>query len=222
MPLPGAVELLQELAGEYRVVGVVSGRPAAFLIERFALADPGSRVRAFGLYGMETVAGGGEIVRSAEALGWSAAVEEAGRLAAHDAPARVRVEPKGLAVTIHYREAPGAADWAAETAGRLAAATGLRAHAGKMSFELRPPVSADKGTVVDSVSHGLSGLCYLGDDVGDLPAFAALDRLGEMAVLTCKVAVGGAEAPPELVTAADLVVDGPAGSVALLRQLAVD
>ena len=56
--------------------------------------------------------------------------------------------------------------------------TGLVAHAARRSVELRPPVSADKGTVVRTLTAGRPSACFLGDDAGDLPAFAELDRLG--------------------------------------------
>ena len=59
----------------------------------------------------------------------------------------------------------------------------------------------------------------IGDDVGDLAAFAAAERLVERGVRTTKVAVRSEEAPPELLSRADLVVDGPPGVLDLLRSL---
>ena len=59
----------------------------------------------------------------------------------------------------------------------------------------------------------------MGDDAGDLPAFAALDRFAAAGGTALRVAVASDEAPPELLAAADLLVDGPEGVVALLRQL---
>jgi trehalose 6-phosphate phosphatase len=67
--------------------------------------------------------------------------------------------------------------------------------------------------------EGLDGSLYAGDDLPDLDAFAALDRLATTGVATVKVAVRSEETPTELVEAADLVVDRPAGLVRLLADL---
>ncbi|HEY4401944.1 MAG TPA: trehalose-phosphatase, partial [Acidimicrobiia bacterium] len=63
--------------------------------------------------------------------------------------------------------------------------------------------------------------CFAGDDRGDLDAFAALARLQAEGRLetAVRIAVGSAEAPPELLARADLVVDGPAGLVSVLEAL---
>jgi trehalose 6-phosphate phosphatase len=60
---------------------------------------------------------------------------------------------------------------------------------------------------------------YAGDDLGDLPAFAAVEGLraqGVPGLLVCS----GSEEVAELAKRADVVVDGPAGVVRLLRALA--
>jgi trehalose 6-phosphate phosphatase len=78
----------------------------------------------------------------------------------------------------------------------------------------------DKGTVVERLAAGCSAACFLGDDLGDLPAYAALARLAEVGGLsTVAVAVRDTEAAPEVAAAADLVVDGPDGAVAVLAWL---
>ena len=101
------------------------------------------------------------------------------------------MERKGLAVTLHFRQAPELAGWTANFAAEHEAASGLVAHPGKQSWELRPPGPTDKGTVVDELAVGLQAVCFVGDDIGDLPAFAALTRLGVAGVDTLAVAVGG-------------------------------
>ena len=86
-----------------------------------------------------------------------------------------------------------------------------------MVLEIRPPVDADKGTAVRALVRraGVSRALYAGDDTTDLDAFRGLDEL-ELGV---RVAVDSGEAPPDLVAAADLVVDGTDGVLALLRAL---
>jgi trehalose 6-phosphate phosphatase len=89
-----------------------------------------------------------------------------------------------------------------------------------MAVELLPPVSTDKGSVVAGLAQGLARVCYLGDDRGDLPAFAVLADLASKGVDTLAIAVGSDELPPELAAAADAVVDGPEGALAVLTTLA--
>ena len=66
---------------------------------------------------------------------------------------------------------------------------------------------------------GLRAALYAGDDLADLEAFTALDRLAGEGLAALKVAVQGEETPDELLAAADLVTEGPEGLVDLLRQL---
>ena len=61
--------------------------------------------------------------------------------------------------------------------------------------------------------------CYLGDDTGDLAAFRALDQLAARGIGTARIAVRGDEAPAELLHAADVTVDAPEGTAALLQTL---
>jgi trehalose-6-phosphatase len=86
-----------------------------------------------------------------------------------------------------------------------------------MVLEVRPPVEADKGTAVAALlgRAGVVRALYAGDDTTDVDAFAALDGLD----VGIKVAVGSAEAPPALLAAADLVVEGTDGMLAVLRKL---
>ena len=67
---------------------------------------------------------------------------------------------------------------------------------------------------------GARAVLFAGDDLADLEAFQALDRLRTQGVHTVKVAVRGAEERPELIRAADLVVESPSALAALLGDLA--
>ena len=218
-PLPEVVGVLHALAGRYARVAVVSGRPAAFLAEHLRLDEYPQGLIAFGLYGLER-AGDGHVTTDGRALAWVAVIDELAGRAEAEAPAGAIVERKGLSLVLHYRTAPTAALWAQAWAIEQAARTGLARHPGRMSEELRPAVPVDKGTVVASLVDGLGAACFLGDDAGDLPAFAVLDDLrAGQGVATLKVGVRSDEAPPELLHRADLVVDGPPGALDLLSRL---
>ncbi len=214
--LPGTEEVLRRLVLRYRTVGVVSGRPVRYLQDRLGGLDG---VHLAGLYGLERVVNGSVEVLP-EAARWESTVANVAAAAEAAAPAGVNVERKGLAVTLHVRLAPEHAGWITRFAGDQAATTGLVVHRGRRSVELRPPVEADKGTVVDELAEGCEAVCYLGDDLGDLPAFARLAEMRRAGRTTLAVAAASAEAPPELLARADLVVDGPAGALALLTALA--
>jgi trehalose 6-phosphate phosphatase len=231
-PMPGAVELLRRLAARYGVTAVISGRPLAFLSEQFAAtsdatfaaataADGQHEIFLVGLYGLERLAADGSTVVLADAERWRPAVDQVADAAERDLPATVEVERKGLSVTLHVRRHPEQAATAEAWAKKQARAKGLAVLAGRFSWELRPPVAADKGTIVEELAVGLDAVCFVGDDLGDVPAFAALDRLRASGVHAVKVAVRSREAPAAILDAADIVVDGPAGALAWLRALDV-
>jgi trehalose 6-phosphate phosphatase len=211
-PLPGVAAVLGDLASRYRLVAVVSGRPGSFLAAH--LDVPG--VDRWGAYGLEHVVEGGvEVVP--EAVAWQPRVSDAVARARATAPAGVGVEDKGVTVTIHYRADPAREGWVRRFAAAVADETGLSVHDAKMSVELRPPLAIDKGTVVARLvaEAGVGWACYIGDDIGDLDAFRALDAVPA----AVRVAVRSAETPAALLAAADEIVDGPGGALALLRSL---
>jgi trehalose 6-phosphate phosphatase len=134
-------------------------------------------------------------------------------------PEGVEVEHKGLSLTLHLRRHPELTDAAGAWAQEAAADAGFALRTAKRSFELHPPVAVDKGTGVDELTAGCEAACYVGDDVGDLDAFDGLDRLAARGGSAVRVAVRTEEVAAELLDRADLVVDGPAGALALLRSL---
>ena len=70
------------------------------------------------------------------------------------------------------------------------------------------------------MARGHAAVACFGDDLGDLPAFAALAELAGTGVAVARVAVVDPESPAEVALAADLVVDGPEGALDLLARLA--
>lgn len=215
-PWPGVPRLLGDLARSFGSVAVVSGRPARFLAD---VLGPPTGVALLGLYGLEEVAPDGSVVRVPDAERWRPVVARVTADARRHAPGGLGVEDKGLSVTLHWRLEPSAEPWARRFAGQAVSEQGLVAQPGRMALELRPPLATDKGTVVERLGRGWAVVACFGDDLGDLAAFSALGRLAAAGAQVLRVAVADDESPPEVLAAADLVVDGPAGAAALLRQL---
>ena len=129
------------------------------------------------------------------------------------------VERKPLTVSFHYRRAEDE-DEALTMLNAVATRArheGYVARFGRKVLELRPPVAAHKGTAVTHLlgERSLERALYAGDDTTDLDAFNALGDL-ELGV---RVAVASPEGPVELREAADVIVDGPAELLQLLRRL---
>jgi trehalose 6-phosphate phosphatase len=136
------------------------------------------------------------------------------------------LEDKVYAIVVHTRRVPDRERWTDavdRTARQIAEEHGLEIIPGKMVWELRPPVRGDKGDAVRRVvaESGARGVVVVGDDLGDLPAFAAVAELVAQGHDGLRVAVRSAESPPELLASADVVLEGPEGVLDFLRRLAV-
>jgi trehalose 6-phosphate phosphatase len=214
---PGARDALAGLIGVIGTVAVVSGRPVEFLARAIDL--PG--LTLVGQYGLERMVDGRAVV-DPRAEPYLDAVAAAADEMDRELPDLLVERKAGVAVTVHWRTAPEREADAVAVVDRIARRYGLTVYPTKMARELRPPVPADKGTAVETLLDRAAHACFAGDDRGDLDAFAALARLNAEGRLehAVRIAVGSAEAPPELLAQADLVVDGPAGLVSLLEELA--
>ncbi|WP_309097253.1 trehalose-phosphatase [Streptomyces sp.] len=218
-----AVPALAALAPKVAAVAVITGRPAAVAVRNGAFAGvPGlERLVVLGHYGAER---------------WDARSGEVSTPAPHPGVAAVRaelpglldgtgtfVEDKGRAVAVHTRRAPdpqAAFDALRAPLTALAERHGLIVEPGRLVLELRPP-GVDKGVALRAFAReiGAESVLFAGDDLGDLPAYAAVDALraeGTPGLLVCS----GSDEVTELRERADVVVDGPEGVVRLLRELA--
>ncbi len=176
-------------------------------------------MKLVGVYGCEWVEEGA-VRRAPEVEPWIEPVRQVLTVARAEAPEGLGVEHKGVSLTLHWRGVPEMEGWASSFAATWAARTGLVLQPGRMAIELRPPVGPDKGLAVERLAQGCKAVCYLGDDVGDLVAFEALDRLAAKGVEAVRVAIADEESPPELSASADLVLRGPADALEMLRALA--
>lgn len=202
VPEETRAELLR-LHGRYALVACISGRSGADARRVVGLDE----LVYVGEHGLEL---------HPDAPAWS---ERLQHFAATVAWQPEHLERKPLTISFHYRRAEDEAEARRflEAVAARARAEGLVARFGRKVLELRPPIGAHKGTAVAHLlgERGLERALYAGDDTTDLDAFAALAAV-ELGV---RVAVGSPEGPPELREAADLVVDGPAELLELLKRL---
>ncbi|MCG6495045.1 trehalose-phosphatase [Kitasatospora sp. A2-31] len=218
---PGALAALAPRVGS---IVVVTGRPAALAVEYGGL-DALTGVVVLGHYGAERWEAG-ELTAPPVHPG----VERAraglpGVLAESGAPAGTWVEDKGRSLAVHTRRTEAPEETLAllrAPVEALAEAHGLVVEPGRLVLELRPP-GVDKGAALTGYlrERGARSVLYAGDDLGDLAAFDAVERLrgeGMAGLLVCSGTVGDAPVK-ELADRADLVVAGPAGVVELLTEL---
>jgi trehalose 6-phosphate phosphatase len=219
---PGAAAALARLAKEVGTLAVITGRPAADAVAYGGLdAVPGLIV--LGHYGFQRWQDGRLAVPDAPPAVEAAREALPDVLTGAGAPDGTWVEDKKYALAVHTRRTadPEAALQAIRgPLTGLAARLGLAAEPGRMVIELRPP-GVDKGTALAGLvrERAADSVLFCGDDLGDLPAFATVRALRAEGVRGCAVASASAESP-QVAAAADLVVDGPEGVVALLTALA--
>jgi trehalose 6-phosphate phosphatase len=216
---PGGLQVLRHVAARVGTLAIVTGRPAAEVVSLGGLeAVPGLLVE--GQYGAERWQGGRLRVPAAPPGVAAVRAELPGLLTS--AARGVWTEDKGLALVVHTRpaadpEAALAAIQAPVTA--LAERHGLHAHPGRYVLEIRAG-DEDKGNTLRRLvaERRPAAVLFAGDDVGDLPAFTAVDQLRAAGTPGLTIGSWSAEIP-DIADRADLSVPGPAGVLTLLATL---
>ena len=226
-PYPGAVDALARLGTRLGAVVIVTGRPAGQAVEYGGFADvPGlERLVIFGLYGLERWDAATGLVTAPDAApAVTAALQEIAEvLEAADAHDGTWVEDKGASFAVHTRrtaDPPAALEAVRGPVAALAARHGLHVEPGRYVLELRPP-GINKGSALAGAvaAYDARSVAFAGDDLGDLAAYDAVDRLraeGMPGLLVCS----GSTETTQLAARADIVVDGPPGVAAFLTALA--
>ena len=218
-PAPGALAALRKLAERGAQVAVITGRDARTVLELGRLDGiPGLIIE--GLYGAEQWHDGA-LQTPPEPASMQRLRAELPALLETGDPV-LWIEDKRLSLVVHGRRAPdpeAALDTVRDAVGALGETLGLDVHPGRGVIELRLPGYEKGGALrrlVDEVRPAT--VLFVGDDVGDLPAFEVIAQLRGNGTRAWSVAVVSAEVP-EVAEAADVAVDGPAGVVALLEAL---
>jgi trehalose 6-phosphate phosphatase len=220
-----ATELLARLSERYGLVGCVSGRQAEEARRLVGVED----LAYAGNHGLELLLPGDKSPRPDPSLQGheedaAAFVAELGDEALTEAG--LRLEDKGPIQALHWRGAQDerAAEARAHEIASGAERAGLELRRGRKVLELRPAGGGGKDAAVAALlaADGVTAAVYAGDDRTDLDAFRRLRELQDAGQLEAAICVGVAsdEGPSELAEGADLMVDGPAGWLSLLRALA--
>ncbi|MBC7953068.1 MAG: trehalose-phosphatase [Rhodospirillaceae bacterium] len=188
-PTPSAVNIPQQLPPLLArlsqchggALAVVSGRSLDNLRLLLTPFDP----PAAGLHGLECRDAGGGVVRAAAPPGLDDIRTRLTRTM-EECPGLL-LEDKGLALALHFRQAPERE----ETARRAVAAAvadhpGFTVLAGKMVFEIKP-AGVNKGSAIRSFMtqppFSRRRPVFVGDDVTDEDGFIAANDLGGLSVL---------------------------------------
>jgi trehalose 6-phosphate phosphatase len=227
---PGAVAVLSRVAARLHGVAIVTGRPAeqALSLGGFAGADGLADLVILGQYGVERWdARTGEITAPEPPPGIEPARRRVPGLLAGLGLDDAQVEDKGRALGLHVRRLPdpdAALERLREPVAALAAELDLHVEPGRHVFELRA-AGIDKGHAIESLltETGTTTIVYAGDDVGDVPAFDAVERHrdgGGNGLLIWSASDESPAAAERLGERADLVLPGPDGVIGWLEALA--
>ena len=226
-PLPGAIPALGRLVAKLGSVAVISGRPAQTLLDYCKFSDDGifKGITVFGHYGLQRWDGSvGQIVSPPPPPSLDDVRRELPELLVRLGINDAWIEDKSVALAVHTRRSAdpvGALATLTEPITSMAVEHGLHVEPGRFVLEIRSP-GVDKGHALRSfvAEREPRSVCYIGDDLGDLPAFdAVLDLRATGTVAGLTVASGSTEVAA-VSSRADLVVDGPPGVVALLSAIA--
>lgn len=222
----GARDALERAARCADVAGIITGRAVDDVMERVDVPD----LLIVGNHGLEWFDRGARIDHEA-----GLAAEDGIRKAlarTHERLERVTstegmlFENKRLSASIHYRNVDDPVHVGLQLLPIVeeeAAANGLRVSGGKMLVELRPTAVVSKGTALEQIvrTRQLKGAVFFGDDVTDVDGFRALHRMrDEQGLSTVAVAIRSADVHPDVISEADVVLEGVSDTVLVLHRIA--
>lgn len=223
---PAAVAALGRLGPLVGLIAVITGRPARTAVRLGGFQGvPGlANMVVLGQYGVERWdAASGQFSIPPEPAEITAVADELPGILDDLGLTDVRVEHKGRAIGVHTREmgdSASAFDRLAEPLGELAARHGLLIEPGKNVLEIRAP-GFDKGHALRKLveEHRIGQIIFAGDDLGDLPAFRAVEGLRDEGVPGLLV-LSASQEEDALGEIADLILCGPEGVGDWLTRLA--
>ena len=230
---PEAGEVLSKLAAQVRAVAVVTGRPARQALALGgleevgrAIGESGRELFVLGQYGNERwTSTDRRVISPKPPRGLATFTSELPRLLRRADAGEAWIEEKGLAVAVHTRrldDADAAYERLMPVLSEAAKSFDLDVEPGRSVIEIRAH-GMHKGAAVHKLVDelGAKAVVFGGDDLGDIEAFKAVEELrgrGFPGLLVCSAS----SEQNTLADMADVVVDGPAGVLELLRELTRD
>lgn len=231
---PEAGDVLGELAHQVAAIAVITGRPARQALDLGGLEELGAQIEKndselflYGQYGNERWSSTQRrIVSPRPPAGYATYLRDLPRALRRADAGEAHIEEKGLAVAVHTRRLPdpdAAFDRLLPVLEELAGGHGLQIEPGKHVIEVRSG-GMHKGLAVEKLVADLdaAGFLFAGDDLGDLEAFEAVERLAGEGRLAPLLVCSASREQSALVPLSDVVVRGPDGVLDLLRQLTHD
>lgn len=228
-----APDVLVGLSAQVRAIAVLTGRPARQVLALGGLDDVGDAIGEagrelviLGQYGNERwTSNARRVISPKPPAGLASLISDLPRLLRGVDAADAWVEEKGLAVAVHTRrtvDPRGAFDRLLPVLTEAARARNLTIEPGRLVIEVRA-AGMDKGVALRQLveQYDARAVVFVGDDLGDVPAFEAVGELrdkGMPALLVCS----GSDEESTLRDLADVVVAGPDGVMAFLRALTAD
>ncbi|WP_433165994.1 trehalose-phosphatase [Kribbella sp. CA-247076] len=224
-PVEGALDALARLARSVSQVAIVTGRPALVATELSGVTGHAGlgQLVVLGHYGLERwEAASGTVISDPVPAGVAEARTRLPGVLREVGVPDAFVEDKESSLAVHTRrlaDPVGALERLRTPLTELAESTELRLEPGNLVLELRPP-GIDKGVALRRLleSTGARSILYAGDDLGDLAAYRAIEEQRKTGLRAVLLATRSSNAT-ELIGAADVVVDDPAGVVTVLTAL---
>ena len=226
---PDASAVLVDLATQVAAVAVITGRPARQALDLGgleevgrAVADAGKELYLFGQYGNERwTSTQRRIISPRPPHGLSSFLRDLPKVLRAAGASDAHLEEKGLAVAVHTRrleDADAAYERLLPGLRELAGRHELVVEPGRNVIEVRSP-GMHKGLAVDRLVGEVDagGFLFAGDDLGDVEAFEAVQKLAKDGMPTLLVCSASDE-ESALVQHSDVVVTGPEGVLDLLRR----
>ncbi len=219
VPMPSRAEVDPRISAvlprivEDGTLTILSGRPAAFLLEKLAFLAPipgSSRVVLYGHYGLEAMDLTGKVISKFEAEPSELELLRQVRdLWMSEPISGILFEDKESSVALHFRNAPEKREEVLDWLNINLPITGLTVRPGKMVYEITPSSSPTKEDIVQGVAARGELAVFAGDDVGDVGVFRLFraERARGLSRLSVLVK-GGIETPPELLGLCDIAVPG--------------
>lgn len=171
---------LAKLKEKFGLVAVISGRSALNAKKMVGVEG----LLYVGNHGMEYLKNG-KLTKNPEVEKYLFKIEEAGEKLKSEDLSNIQgliFEDKGICYSIHYRQtkpSENAREKILNTIHDEPACKNLKISEGRELIELRPPISCDKGTILQNIinEHDLGKIIYLGDDITDRDAFKKLREM---------------------------------------------